>query len=359
MAFGEPKFNVVQNPFNPTRNLMSRDGLIALIAAFKDASFVVKAFRDIDNAITSQEYITNTDAEASQGLNWLKKLKKTGVDKIVCCNLTTEDAGSYNYGFTDAQFSTILADLIGGRFEVLCVPFELESTSIAAYQTFFNEKFNRGEPCGLATIITPNTETDNLPAFAGNFTKESGNVDAYGSLYCGWVTPVDTQALDDSLIDIVGRCFTLDKGTSPTMATLEGISVESTMKAYTQNVVNDCYEYGLWPLIYKDTFNNLMAVGNANTPEGYDIRVIRIYHAFINDLCLGLGLGAVNNINISYPKFVSIYNALRTQYINNGLISDSQYEISKTGLVSVTLKTMIVEQEPVLNFNIEIDLEED
>jgi len=359
MAFGEAKFNVIQMPFNPGEATIGRAGLIALVAAYKDASFVVKAYNDIDQAISDQEAISNTDSGAQQGLNWLKKLRTAGVDQVVLCNLTTGSAGSYVYAWSDTQWSAILTDLIGGRFEVLCVPFEMEETSIAAYQSFYNDKFNRGEPCGLATIVTPTIDTDNLPGWAQQWAVSSGNVNGYGALMCGWVTPVNGQELDASLVDIVGRAWTMDMGTSPTMQTLEGVTSEATVKAWNINVLNDCYDYGLWPLINKDTFNNIMAVGNANTPDGYDVRVMRIYHGFINELTSRLGLGAINNVNITYPKFVSIFNNLRQEYMEKGYIVDADYTIDKSGLTSVTLKSMIVENEPILNFEIQIDLEEE
>jgi len=362
MAFGEAKFNVVQAPFRTGQQVIDREGLLVLVASYADASFVVKPYNSISQAIVEQEALNGSD-DGLLGLNYLKILANHGVKQVVLANLTTSDTGVLDYSFTGAKLSNIFEELETGRFEGLVIPYELSGDTLAMYKEFYNTKFNLGNPIGLYTyFIVQTTAGSEIAVFADNFKVETGGVDSYGALYLATTTGIATSVdssltYGDSIVWLAGNIAVTDIGVSPTQRTLEGAIGYDTVKVFNESVRQVSLENGIAVLRFKDSFNNVLAIENANTPTGHDLRTIRIYHSFINNLIEGLGLGEPNNPAVSFSKFVTAYNNLRDEYLKKNYIVGSEFSIDKTGLTTVNLKTVVDENEVILNFDVFVDLE--
>ncbi|MGL6298655.1 MAG: hypothetical protein ACRC1M_05740 [Methanobacteriaceae archaeon] len=345
---GYPTINVTQSvtPFDTT---IRRQGLVVLVAPFKDNDYLIKPFANIDDAIAQEKGVSG---DLTTGLKYLQILKDQGNKQVVLANLNHGDKG---HDLTLEKLTNIFTELEDGRFEQLQIPYALESDMQVAYMEFFETKFNKGNPIGLVSYTTI---TDTQSVIKYSQALKSANY--YGALYAGITTKLSQGDSDLTLGEtstvIGGLLSSLDLGLSLTEYNLEGYDGKVSKTELTEPVVDSIVDNGLIGFRYKDSFNKLLSIINGNNPDNYDIRTIRIYHSFVNDLIETLYAGIPNN-EIKYADFVAKFKNVERNFINRELINSAFYEVDKTGLVSCGVFTGVSENEVLLNFDVKVSLE--
>lgn len=345
---GYPTINVIQTD-TPFDTSIKREGLIVLVAAFKDSDYLVKPFNDIDDAIAQE---TGATGDVAIGLNMLNKIKSNGNNQVVLANL---NSGNDNYNLTLQKLTELFSELEDGRFEQLLIPYELTSDMQVAYLEFFETKFNKGNPIGLVSYLTASTRQAVI-----DYSQALISPNYYGALYAGITTQLSQGTseltLGETSAIIGGLLSQLDLGISLTELNLPGYDGKVSKTELTENIVDAIVDNGLLGFRYKDSFNKLLSIINGNTPDNYDIRTIRIYHAFVNELIESLYAGIPNN-EIKYADFVAKFKNIEGNFLKRELINSATYNVSKTGLVSCGIRTSVNENEVLINFDVKVNLE--
>lgn len=345
---GYPTINVIQS-VTPFDNTIKREGLVVLVAAFKDSNFTVKPFADIDDAIAQE---TGATGDTSIGLNYLQKLKDRGQQQVVLANL---NKGAEDYNLTLTKLTYLFTELEDGRFEELIIPYALDNTMQTAYLEFFETKFNKGNPIGLTSYLVASNEQAII-----DYSQALISPNYYGALYAGITTQLSqgdvNLSLGDVSVVIGGILSNLDLGISLTELTLEGYDGKASKTVFSEAITDVIVNNGLIGFRYKDSFNKVLSIINGNNPDNYDIRTIRIYHRFLNELIESLYAGIPNN-EVNYPDFVAKFHNIEKRFIKANYINSASYDISKDGIVSCGIITSVNENEVLLNFNLKVSLE--
>ena len=156
---GDVKLNFIEKQYRKVNN--NYRNIIALVAPFKDSSFVFKAYNTLDEAVTGEK----TSVEGAVGYKYLQLLYKyfPQMDEIVLCNLTTntgtEQSPVYSYDMTKTKLATIFAELdeVGASFIV--IPGKMTVDQYPVYKAFYDEQRTKMNAFGLISPVDPEETT--------------------------------------------------------------------------------------------------------------------------------------------------------------------------------------------------------
>lgn len=349
---GEPRITMVQG--KGTTPSINYRGIVALVAPFKDDSFIFKSYKTIQEALTAQA----TTASEAVGYKYLQILDNLGYNKdIVLCNTTTStgEVGepTYDYTLTNDKLGEIFTELEGVGISILCIPYELSSEQFSMYKSFFDSEIGKMNAFGLITQITPTVEK--MESLSTQFRT--------GGIYKIVTTPIangyNNYNLSESCVYNAGITANLNENISETFYILDGVTGQTTKEAYGNEIYQAIINNGGLAVGFMDKINNILHIVNSNTPTMKDLKIERVYHLIINEVRRRLenNIGKDNNVPLTYPLLTTQLSIVKSNFIDNNYITDLTYSLNKTSQDTAQLIIKVNEDDIIGHFDVIMDLE--
>ena len=323
--------------------------VVALIAPFKDNSFVFKSYKNIDLALADQI----TSVEEAVGYKYLRLMKAKGFKTdIVLLNTTTGTGESVDYTLTNDKLSSIAEQLDDSLFNILIIPFELTDAQQTIIKTFWKGKFKKMEAFGMNTMVV-STEAKH-EAIETNFQD--------GGIYELITTQEDESLTGYSLAEscVIEAAITaqLPENTSKTGMIREGVTGKITKEVYDDDIYQAIINKGGLAIKYRDRVNQIVEIVNSNTPTGRDLKIERVYHLIINEVrrVLDQYKGKDNNKTITYPHLLTEISAIEKTYKDIGFITGLKVNIVKTDQNTTELTIIVNEDDIIGKFDVNMSL---
>lgn len=367
---GEIKLNFIEKPYRVVNN--NYRNIIALIAPFKDASFVFKAYNTLDDAVAGEK----TAVAEAVGYKYLQLLYKyfPNMDEIILCNLTinegTEQEPELDYTLTNEKLADIFEELDEVGVSFIVIPSELELAAYPVYKEFYDEQRGKMNAFGLISPVTPTaTETTDMGGETISTTSKLTLLDEYfkaGGFWEKITTPIKlleeegALSLAETTVYLAGLTATLEENISLTHYILEDAEGPVTKEAYNKTVFDLINNTGALATNYRDKIHNIVQIYNSGTStynkqidNTLDLKIERVHALIINEFRIALlnALGKDNH-QITYDNFESIARGIRDTYTLAGFISGLTWDIKNDG----TAKIQVPIQESQNNIITTIDV---
>jgi|GEM_PF-2756699 len=367
---GEVKLNFIEKPYRAVNN--NYRNIIALVAPFKDASFVFKSYNTLAEAVEGEK----TSVSEAVGYAYLQLLYKyfPDIDEIVLCNLTTNTATSgdpvYDYTLTNVKLAAILEELDEVGISFLVIPNELSVTQHPIYKAFYDEQRAKMNAFGLISPVTPTaTSTTDFAGTTITSTKMLTLLDTYYKDGGFWekittalklVEEEDNFSLAETTVYLAGLTASLAENISLTHYILDGVEGLITKEAYSTADFDLINNTGALATNYRDKIHKVVQIYNSGTStvnekinNTLDLKIERVHALIINEFRIAL-LNAMGDDNdtLTYDNFGSIARAIRDKYMIAGYITGLDWTVDKTG--TATILVPIQEQQNNIITDIEV-----
>ena len=367
---GDVQINFIEKEYRAVNN--NYRNIMALVAPFKDDSFVFKVYNSLEEAVEGEK----TSVSGAVGYAYLQLLYKyfPNIDEIVLCNLTTNTGTTqspvYDYTLTNVKLSSILEELDEVGISFLVIPNELSVTQHPIYKSFYDEQRTKMNAFGLISPVTPTaTSTTDLSGGTITATKMLTLLDTFykdGGFWEKITTPLklveeeDDFSLAETTVYLAGLTASLAENISLTHYVLDGVEGQITKEAYSSADFDLINNTGALATNYRDKIHKVVQIYNSGTStvnekidNTLDLKIERVHALIINEFRIAL-LNAMGDDNdtLTYDNFGSIARAIRDKYMIAGFITGLDWTVSKTG--TATIQVPIQEQQNNIITNIDV-----
>jgi len=316
---GTPEINFTFDIVTPQTTVVN-NGVICLVAPFKDASFVYKYYDTIKQALDEQG---GEQPAGALGYHYLEIISSVLGDRlpIACANITTGSDEVLNFDFSNTKLSNIFVALERANFDILCIPFEIDDDGLNVYKAFYEHELHKMKLFGLVVPRSPTTAAtlpySNIPPM---FPK--------GGIYEVITTPVNvTLGLLDGTVFHASHLASLNVDVSPTQKSISEANI-STFEEYGETVFETINNNGAVAVDILENNNLLYGIVNGNTPSMIDVSIIRTYNYIMKQIRSKLIFGEKNN-KTTLANVLGAVNNVRSTSIDTGLCEDIELEIYK------------------------------